>query len=124
MKRKRRSHCPIHYGLQAFGDAWTLLIVRDLMFKQRSTYSDFLAGEERIATNILADRLARLEAAAIVTHDGARYRLTDKGLDLAPVLVEMILWAAKHDPRTAADRSFVRRAKSNREALLKEIRAT
>ena len=124
MKRERRSDCPIHFGLQTFGDAWTLLIVRDLMFKQRSTYSDFLGGEERIATNILADRLSRLEADGIVTRDGNLYRLTEKGFDLAPVLVEIIVWSAKHDPLTAADRAFVRKANSNRKALLKEIRET
>ncbi len=122
MKRERRSDCPIHYALRAFGDAWTLLIVRDLMFKHRSTYSEFLSGDERIATNILADRLGRLEADGIVSRDDSRYRLTEKGFDLAPVLIEIIVWSAKYDPRTAADRAFVRKAMSTRKALLTEIR--
>ena len=122
MKRARRSDCPIHHGLQTFGDAWTLLIVRDLLFKNRSTYSDFLGAEEGIATNILADRLARLEVDGLVVRDGPRYRLTDKGKDLAPLLVEIILWSAKYDARTAADPAFVRKAKSHRAALLKELR--
>jgi DNA-binding HxlR family transcriptional regulator len=123
MKRPRRSDCPVHYALNAFGDAWTLLIIRDLMFKNRSTYSELLAGEERIATNILADRLSRLERDDIVAHDGQRYRLTRKGVDLAPVMVELIAWSAKHDPKTAADARFVRRARTDRRRLLDEIRS-
>src|SRR5687767_15966738 len=88
-----RSGCPISIALEIFGDAWSLLIVRDLMFKGLRTFSEFASSDERIATNILADRLARLESAGIVTKaadpaDARRlhYRLTDKGLDLAPAL--------------------------------------
>src|SRR5438552_18209446 len=108
-KRKSRSHCPIHFALDVFGDAWSLLVVRDLMFKQKSSYRDFLEGGEGISTNILADRLARLEEAGILSkekiHTAAartHYRLTDKGLDLMPMLLEMIAWSARYDPKTAA----------------------
>jgi DNA-binding HxlR family transcriptional regulator len=73
------------------------------MFKGRTTFKDFLDAEERIATNILADRLQKLEALGIIARerdagDGrrVRYRLTEKGLDLAPVLVEMIVWGARY----------------------------
>jgi DNA-binding HxlR family transcriptional regulator len=97
------------------------------MFKGRTTYTEFLRAEERIATNILADRLARLERDGIVERDGQRssggYRLTAKGVDLLPILLEIILWSAKHDPSTAAPRDFVRRVRANREALDEEIRA-
>jgi DNA-binding HxlR family transcriptional regulator len=128
-RRHRRSDCPVHFALEAFGDPWTLLVIRDLMFKGRTRYTDFLNAEEGIATNVLADRLARLEEDGIVEKDGAArgasgsYRLTNKGIDLLPVMVEIIGWSAKHDPKTAADRSFVRRLRKDREGLLAEIRA-
>jgi DNA-binding HxlR family transcriptional regulator len=127
-KAAHRSHCPIAFALDLFGDRWTLLIVRDLLFKGKRRYGEFADSEEGIATNILADRLAKLEAHGLIVRkagqDDARshvYHLTDKALDLAPTLVEMILWSAKHDPSAAADRVFVRRAKADRDALLREI---
>ena len=126
----RETHCPVAFGLDLFGDRWTLLIVRDLLLKHRRRWSEFLDSGEGIASNILADRLARLRRAGVLvaTRDpedsrGKLYRLTEKGVDLAPVLVEMIAWSAKYDPRTAADQAFVRRARSDREALLREIRS-
>jgi DNA-binding HxlR family transcriptional regulator len=100
--------CPISLALELLGDPWTLLIVRDLMFKGRHTFAQFLAGGEGIASNILSERLVRLENARIVTKrpdptDARRfiYRLDDKGIALAPVLVELVLWSAEHE-RTAA----------------------
>jgi DNA-binding HxlR family transcriptional regulator len=126
-RRRRKSDCPVHFALEVFGDPWTLLIIRDLMFKDRSTYSDFLRAEEGIATNVLADRLVRLEEDGIVAKDPSRsgggYRLTSKGMDLLPVLIEIIGWSAKHDPQTAADRAFVRRAQKDRDSFTKELRA-
>ncbi len=126
-KSRRRSDCPIHFALEAFGDSWTLLIVRDLMFKGRNTYTEFLRAEEGIATNILADRLVRLERDCIIERDDQRtsggYRLTAKGMDLLPIMLEVIAWSAKHDPSTAAPRAFVRRIRTGRGALELEIRA-
>lgn len=123
-KMARKSDCPIHFALEIFGDRWTLLILRDLMFKGKKYYSDFLASEEKIATNILADRLASLESTGIVTkkNDEAHksklvYSLSPKGLDLLPVLTEIILWSAKYDENTAADAGFVEAAKMNRSGL-------
>jgi DNA-binding HxlR family transcriptional regulator len=119
----------VHFALEAFGDPWTLLVIRDLMFKGRTRYTDFLNAEEGIATNVLADRLARLEEDGIVQKDEAirgasgSYRLTGKGIDLLPVMVEIIGWSARHDPKTAADRSFVQRLRKDREGLLEELRA-
>jgi DNA-binding HxlR family transcriptional regulator len=125
-RRQRRSDCPVHFALEVFGDAWSLLIVRDLMFKKRRTYTEFLRGEEGIATNILADRLVRLEEDGIIARDekrgGVSYRLTPKGIDLLPVMVEIIGWSAKHDPRTAADKGFLRRLRADRRGLLAELR--
>ncbi len=125
---RRRSDCPTAYALDLFGDRWTLLVIRDLMFGGKRRYGDFLSSEEGIATNILSDRLTRLEACGVVSvapdpADRRRkvYRLTQKGVDLAPLMVEMILWSAKHDPRTATSKAFVRRARRHREGLLREI---
>ena len=101
---KRRSGCPLNASVEMLGDRWSLLILRDMMLRGFRSYSQFLDSYEGIATNILADRLKRLIAHGIVTtqkdpSDGRRliYMLTPKGLDLAPVLTEMVLWAAKHE---------------------------
>jgi DNA-binding HxlR family transcriptional regulator len=127
-RRHRKSDCPVHFALEVFGDAWTLLIVRDLMFKNRTTYTELLRAEEGIATNILADRLVRLEEDGIIARDvrpggGVSYRLTAKGIDLLPVMAEIIGWSAKHDPRTAAEEGFVRRLRTDRSRLLAGLRA-
>jgi DNA-binding HxlR family transcriptional regulator len=86
------------------GDRWSLLILRDMMLRGFRTYNQFLQSYEGIATNILADRLKKLIAYGIVTtrkdpDDGRKliYVLTAKGIDLAPVLTEMVLWAARHE---------------------------
>src|SRR5882672_6699053 len=121
--RHRKSDCPIHFALEIFGDAWTLLIIRDLMFKGRICYTDFLRAEEGIATNVLADRLVRLEEDGVIEKAGESYRLAPKGVDLLPVMLEIIAWSAKHDPKTAADRRFVRRLHRDRAALETEIRS-
>jgi len=126
-RRHRRSDCPLHFALEVFGDPWTLLIVRDLMFKNRTTYTEFLRAEEGIATNILADRLVRLEQDGIVARDaaaaGGGYRLTAKGIDLLPIMLEIIAWSARHDSRTAADRGFVRRFRADKAAFARKLRA-
>jgi len=128
LPRAKRSACPLNAFLELLGDRWTLLIIRDLLFKGRTRYREFLEGGERVATNILANRLRRLESAGIVVShsDGtdARkriYRLTPKGIDLAPALVEMVLWGAKHH-QTAAPPSVIRRMTLKRAAFLAEVR--
>ena len=110
-KKKLRSHCPINFGLEAYGDKWSLLILRDIIFRGKRTYGDFLKSEEGFATNILASRLAMLVKEGILKkrphREDARkdlYELTEKGLDLIPVLFEMILWSAKYDPKSEANR--------------------
>ncbi len=102
-KNDPRSLCPVSLALDLFGDAWSLLIVRDLMFRGADSYKAFLAAGEGIATNVLSDRLARLESHGIIEkhrdpRDGRRfvYRLTEKGADLAPVIVSIVLWSARH----------------------------
>ncbi|MBK6291991.1 MAG: helix-turn-helix transcriptional regulator [Ignavibacteria bacterium] len=129
--RKRKSDCPINFAMEIFGDRWTLLIVRDLLFKGKRYYGEFLQMEERIATNILADRLALLEESGIVTrtideqHNSKKiYRLSQKGIDLLPVMTEIILWSAKHDTMSAVDKKFVRMAKNDKGALFASITAS
>jgi DNA-binding HxlR family transcriptional regulator len=129
-RRHRKSDCPIHFALEVFGDAWTLLIIRDLMFKGRTSYTDFLRAEEGIATNVLADRLVRLEEDGIIAKaagsgrgSASIYRLTPKGIDLLPIMLEIIRWSAQYDPKTVADRQFVRRLRRDRASLEAEIRA-
>lgn len=123
-----RSHCPISFALDVLGDRWTLLIVRDLLFKDKHYFREFADSEERVATNILTDRLARLEAHGILTREqeatnrrNVRYELTPKGRNLAPILVEVIRWSGKYDPLTAAPRSFLRQIERDREKLLRRI---
>lgn len=127
--RPRRSRCPIAFSLDLFGDRWSLLILRDIAFGSRHYYREFLRSGEGIATNVLADRLARLEGAGILNkardrHDRKqfRYTLTDKGLALVPVLLEMIVWGADHDPSTAISKSHVDRIRKDRDAVIEEIR--
>lgn len=126
---ERRSNCPINVVLEMVGDSWSLLVVRDLMFNGSTRFNEFLAAKEKIATNILANRLQQLECTGIVTKhrdpDDARrhiYRLTEKGVDLAPVLVEMILWASRHE-QTAAPPAAVRTMRKDREAFIAQLRA-
>lgn len=97
-----RSNCPVNFGLEAFGDRWSLLIMRDVIFWGKKTYGDFLRSDEQIATNILASKLSALEAVEIlekVPHETDKrkdvYRLTTKGLDMIPILVEVIAWSGK-----------------------------
>jgi DNA-binding HxlR family transcriptional regulator len=101
---KRRSGCPLNASVEMLGDRWSLLIIRDMMLRGFHSYKEFLESYEGIATNILADRLRRLEAYGIIgterdPSDGRKvvYKLTAKGIDLAPVMAEMVLWAAAHE---------------------------
>ena len=132
MKRKpsrvRRSGCPISLALEIFGDTWSLLIVRDLMFKGFRTFNEFLDAGEGIASNVLTDRLSKLEGAGVIDkreHDAdARryeYRLTKKGIDLAPVIVEIVLWSARHE-QTDAPPQIVRAMATQRAKFLADVR--
>jgi DNA-binding HxlR family transcriptional regulator len=123
-----RSGCPVSISLEVFGDRWSLLIVRDMMVRGLRTFKDFLGSGEGIATNVLADRLRRLEAAGIVTAEReegdarrVNYRLTEKGIDLAPVLLELLLWGARHE-RTAAPCDLMAYLEKHRGEVLAETR--
>jgi DNA-binding HxlR family transcriptional regulator len=127
-KLKRRSGCPVSISLEVFGDRWSLLIIRDLMVRGFRSFKQFQTSGEGIATNILADRLRRLQAAGIIMAepeeaDGRRlnYRLTEKGIDLAPVLLELLIWGARHE-ETSAPCALIEEMAQNREAVLAEVR--
>jgi len=124
---KRRSGCPLNASVEMLGDRWSLLIIRDMMLLGRRTFKEFLGSYERPASNILADRLRRLEAYGIIRgepdpSDGRKliYLLTPKGMDLAPVLAEMVLWAGKHE-RTE-NRPLIRRMQKDKQKFLEQIR--
>ncbi len=133
MKQKKiehRSTCPISTALDIFGDKWSLLIVRDLMFNQKKTYGEFLNSEEKIATNILADRLMLLEMGGIISkeeHPESKakvlYKLTAKGIDLIPTMVEIILWSEKHHEVHPFASQFAKMVKKDKDGMLKQIKA-
>ena len=124
---KRRSGCPLNASVEMLGDRWSLLIIRDMMLRGFRHYKDFLESYEGIATNILADRLQKLVAHGIITtqrdpSDGRKliYSLTPKGIDLAPVLTEMVLWAAAHED--TENQALVRLMKKDKTQFLTGIR--
>jgi DNA-binding HxlR family transcriptional regulator len=124
----RRSGCPVNISLERFGDRWSLLVIRDLMVRGLRTFKDFQNSGEGISSNILANRLRRLTTAGIIAaeteqSDGRRvnYRLTEKGIDLAPVLLELLIWGARHE-QTGAPCDLIAHMESNREHVLAEAR--
>ena len=123
---KRRSQCPLNASVEMLGDRWSLLIIRDMMLRGFRTYKEFLECYEGIATNILADRLRKLVAYGILSteldpSDGRKviYLLTEKGIGLAPVLTEMVLWAAAHED--TGNQSLVRLIRKDKERFLAEV---
>lgn len=123
---RKRSLCGISSLLDVLGDKWSLLIIRDIMFKGKSTYGEFLASDEKIATNILADRLELLESQGFIVskpHPDSRvksmYSLTQKGLDLMPVLMEMLVWADSHMEISQQGRDFAKLIRSDRKGAVK-----
>ena len=130
--RECRSGCPIAHALDLVGDRWTLLVLRDLLFGSKRRFTELLASREGIATNVLTDRLRRLEEAGLIARepdpdDGrkALYRPTEAGVALAPTLIEMVLWGLDHGPKggSAPPAALVERMRTDREALLGELRA-
>jgi DNA-binding HxlR family transcriptional regulator len=121
----RRSSCPVSVSLDIFGDRWSLLIVRDLMVRGYRTFSEMEHDGDGIATNILSDRLRKLEAAGILGAESApdgrsnAYRLTEKGIALGPVMLELLIWAARHEA-TGAPCEVIDHLANNRQAVLVE----
>jgi DNA-binding HxlR family transcriptional regulator len=126
-KPKRRSLCPLNASVEMLGDRWSLLILRDMMVRGYRTFKEFLKSDEGIATNILADRLRKLEGDGIIAPepdpaDGRKriYSLTAKGVDLAPVLTEMVLWSARHEK--TGNQALVELMKKDKQQFLHDIK--
>lgn len=127
----RRSDCPIANALDLLGDRWSLLIIRDIVFRGFREFGQFHAGGEGISTNILTERLERLQRARLVVRsdhpeDGKKYvyRLTEKGVDLIPVLVQLTLWGAKYTPDHAAPAEILQEMKSDPGPMIARLRAS
>lgn len=121
---RKRSGCPISYALDLFGDRWTLLVLRDLVLRGKQRYREFLASDEGIASNILSDRLRRLEDSGILSRkpdpsDRRQiiYSVTEKGKGLVPVLLEMAAWGASNDRDTAFSKRFADAFYADRESF-------
>jgi DNA-binding HxlR family transcriptional regulator len=126
---KQRSECPISYSLDFLGDKWTLLIIRDMMFANKSSFGEFLQSEEKIATNILADRLSVLESQGIVTKNVASdkkskytYSLTEKGISLLPVIMEITIWGAAFNP-FGGNKALLKKLKSDKVGTIDKYRS-
>ena len=115
-------------SLEVFGDRWSLLIIRDVMVRGYHTFKQFQESGEGIATNILTDRLRKLEAAGIIAAQveetdrrSLSYQLTEKGIDLAPVLLELLIWGARHQ-ETGTPCGLIAEMEKNRQQVLAEVR--
>lgn len=125
---KKRSDCPLSCSLDVFGDKWSLLIIRDLIFSKKSTYNDFLKSGEGIATNILASRLKGLEENGIIEkleHPDSKakvlYQLTQKGIDLLPIIMEVYIWSDKYLDIPANLKATIKEAKKDKDKFIKQV---
>ncbi len=136
LNKQTNGICPVNYALDIFGDKWSLLILRDIVFKSKKYYGEFLTSPEKISTNILANRLLKMESEGLLskTQDTQNlskfvYQLTSKGQDLIPVLLDLIEWGAKYDPQENVSSDIIKGAPLNlltrlhqeREQLIDEI---
>lgn len=127
MHNEKRSNCPVFKVLDLIGDKWSLLILRDIILRDKRFFNEFIESDERIATNILSNRLAALESNGLInkvrdTKDRKRfiYSPTKKGLDLLPVIIAMVLWISKYDPE---DSNVPELIKKDPAAFEKKVRA-
>jgi DNA-binding HxlR family transcriptional regulator len=125
-KVKKRSNCPVSCSLDIWGDKWSLLIIRDLMLAKQCTYGDFLKAGEGIATNILASRLQSLEENKLIEkleHPDSKakvlYKLTRKGIDLLPIIIEINLWAEKYFSIPEDRKAMLKEVKKDKAAFIK-----
>ncbi|MGF7229659.1 MAG: winged helix-turn-helix transcriptional regulator [Candidatus Saccharibacteria bacterium] len=126
-RSKRRSSCPISFALDVFGDKWSLLILRDIIFYHRTRFSDF-TPQEKAATNVLSDRLKKLEQQGIIEkrrdltlRNQYIYTVTEKGEQLIPMLIELTLWGLEHDADSLASEAFIVRMQSDKPKVVREI---
>jgi DNA-binding HxlR family transcriptional regulator len=125
-KNNKRSDCPVSCSLDVWGDKWSLLIIRDLMNAKQCTYGDFLKSPEGIATNILASRLLALEENGVIeklSHPDSKakvlYKLTPKGIDLLPIMIEIVMWSEKYYDIDKAQKAEIKVVKKNKEEYIK-----
>jgi DNA-binding HxlR family transcriptional regulator len=130
-KSKRQSDCPINYTLEIISNRWAFLILRDIVYYGKHTYNEFLASAENVTTSMLADRLVGLERQGILQKTRSQldrrkeiYSLTEKGLDMIPVLIELSSWGIKYDTDIAIDETLERHLQNNRAHVIKLIRET
>ena len=123
-----RSDCPIATTLDIIGDRWTLLIIRDMMFLDKREFGELVINNEIIATNILTDRLQRLQNAGIIIktsnpYNGTKYiyTLTERGIQFLPTMIEVILWGMKNIPGADMPKRFLQAIESDREAFEKSV---
>ncbi len=120
--------CPIAFSLDHFGDKWSLLIIRDMLFLRKKQYKDFLGSHEKISTNILADRLKSLESTGMITKQADPnnkkqwiYLPTKKGLNLIPILLDLTEWSAQFNPKNTTPKTLIDQIKNNRDTLIATI---
>ena len=125
-KNKNRSDCPISSSLDIWGDKWSLLLIRDLMDAKQCTYGDFLKSPEKIATNSRAARLQSLEEFGIIEkteHPASKrkmfYKLTSKGIDMVPILIEITSWADKYSTIPKEQKALLKEYKKDKEGFIK-----
>ncbi|MHA7944894.1 winged helix-turn-helix transcriptional regulator [Formosa sp. 3Alg 14/1] len=126
---KMKSHCPINYSLEHFGDRWSLLIIRDLMFNGKRHYNEFLESGEKISTSVLGDRLKHLEETGIISKgkdkvkkSRIKYSLTQKGINMLPILLDMVRWSVQHDSESDINDVFLSQVNNERELLITATR--
>jgi DNA-binding HxlR family transcriptional regulator len=124
-----RSDCPLSYTLDFFGDKWSLLILRDMALYNKRTFGEFQFSDEKIATNILADRLTMLETNGFITKKVASvkkskfvYTLMEKGISLVPLLLEIGIWGSQHHP-PGLDTVILKNLKKDKEGTIAKIQA-
>ncbi len=125
MENNFRSRCPLTYALDIFGDKWSLLILRDIVFREKCHYQEFLNSEESISTNILADRLNKLQDHGLIQKSKDPnnkkqniYSITDKSKDLIPMMVEIVSWSAKYDTNTGVSEEMKGKILNHKEEFI------
>ena len=126
---KMKSHCPINYSLEHFGDRWSLLIIRDLMFNGKRHYNEFLESGEKISTSVLGGRLKHLEETGIISKgkdkvkkSRIKYSLTQKGINMLPILLDMVRWSGQYDSESDINEVFLSQVNNERELLITSTR--
>lgn len=130
MKMKAcKSSCPVNLSLESFGDKWSLLIIRDLMFEGKRSFRELLSSDEGIASNILSDRLSKLEVLGIIhkaddpSHKQKNiYVLTEAGIDLMPVLISLVEWSVNHNDINPDEKAMIETVLKERKTKQEELR--